>query len=217
MCDQKTDHEVLRLHTQCPLGGHGQYQIDGLAFRLVQDNFGIAEEEPVKTDNLLPRCFVELHVSPQCVADPARFRIEADIPREIDIARLDQRLDVHFGREQMRDPFLDHLAQRVEPAPAGGPSMATSGETGSGLAPETFSSSAARSDPSCTLRRCGRKKSSAARSMNTSSQPSRTLRRITCASWLMNSGGVAPTPRRTRSRYAASSVLWRTSRSRKAV
>src|SRR5438094_9140696 len=119
MRDRKTDHEVLRLHTQCPLGTHSQYQIYGFAFRLIQDGFGIAEEELVKADNSLPRCFIEFRASPQCVPDPGRLRIEADIPRETDVRRLDQRLDLHFGADEMRDPFRDDLAERVEPAPTG--------------------------------------------------------------------------------------------------
>ena len=49
-----------------------------------------------------------------------RLGIEADIPGEIDVGRLDQRLDLDLDREQMRDPPLDHLAERREPAPPGG-------------------------------------------------------------------------------------------------
>ena len=30
-----------------------------------------------------------------------------------------QRLDLHLDRQEVRDPLLDHLAERVEPAPAG--------------------------------------------------------------------------------------------------
>src|SRR5262249_27178878 len=155
----------------------------------------------------------ELHPAPQGVPNSGRLRIETDIPREIDVARFDQRLDVYVRREQMRDPFLDRFAERVEPASAGreverhveeiaavpgrigvglvehvdlaGSRQAEHGDErrdGLRIAPETFSSSAATSDPSCTFRRCGRKNSSAARSMNTSSQLSKMLRRMTCTS-----------------------------------
>src|SRR4029077_746700 len=95
-------------------------QIDGSAFSLVQDGFGITEGEPVKADDALPRRLVELAASPQRVPDPSRVGIEADIPGEIDIGRLDQRLDLALDRQKMRDPPLDHLAERVEPAPSGG-------------------------------------------------------------------------------------------------
>src|SRR5437763_15734677 len=120
MRDRKTDHQVLRFHTQWPPGTHGQYQIDGFAFRRIQDDFGIAEDESVWADGPLPRCFIEFRASPQCVPDPGRLRIEADIPRETDVRRLDQRLDLHFGADEMRDPFRNDLAERVEPAPTRG-------------------------------------------------------------------------------------------------
>src|SRR6516162_6057080 len=32
----------------------------------------------------------------------------------------DQRFDLDLDRQKMRDPLLDHLAERVEPAPLGG-------------------------------------------------------------------------------------------------
>ena len=70
--------------------------------------------------------------------------------------------------------------------------METSGDAGVSIVPAMVSSSAAISEPSCNVRRCGRKNISAARSTYGSSQPSSALRRITCTSWLRNSGGVAP-------------------------
>jgi hypothetical protein len=94
---------------------------------------------------------------------------------------------------------LSSLSTSISPG-VGSPSIATSGDTGCEVAPATVSSSAAINDPPCTVRRCGRNSISAARSAYGSSHPSITLRRITCTSWLMNNGGVSPTPPRTRSR-----------------
>src|SRR2546430_4723577 len=88
MSDRKADDEVLRLHTECTVGRHRQYQIDGLAFCLFQDDFGIRKGDSVKPDDALPRCFVELCAPPQSVPDPGRLGIEPDIPGEIDVGRL---------------------------------------------------------------------------------------------------------------------------------
>src|SRR5215510_15350050 len=111
MGDRKAGHEILRLHAQHPLGRHRQYQINGLTFRLVQDDLRIAKDELVKADDALARRAVELSASPQGVPDPGRLGVEADIPGEIGIGRLDQRLDLNFDRQKMRDPSLDHRAE----------------------------------------------------------------------------------------------------------
>ena len=46
--------------------------------------------------------------------------IEPDIPGQIDVAHLGERLDRHVDAEQMRDPARDRLAQRLQPAPPAG-------------------------------------------------------------------------------------------------
>src|SRR5262245_51872294 len=109
MSDRKADHEVLRFHAQSPVRRHRQYQIDGLAFSMVQHDVGIAEGEPVKTDDALPSRLVEFSVPPQRVPDPGRLSIEADIPGEIDVGHLNQRLDLNFDRQEMRNPPRDDI------------------------------------------------------------------------------------------------------------
>ena len=73
--------------------------------------------------------------------------------------------------------------------------METSGEAGVALLPAITSSSAAISEPSCWVMRCGRKNVSAARNKNGSPQSSSTLRRMTWTSWLMKMCGTLPAPR----------------------
>src|SRR5262249_60547512 len=111
---------ILRSQSQHPRGCARNYKIMALPFPLAQATLRIGKAEPVKADDALARRAVELSASPQGVPDPGRLGIEADIPGKIDAGRLDQRLDLDLDRKKMRDPPLDHLAERIEPTPSGG-------------------------------------------------------------------------------------------------
>src|SRR2546425_1169553 len=64
---------ICELPPRHPAGLQRQYQIEGLPFRLVQDDLRVAEDEPVKADDTLPRRPVELSASPQRIPDPGRL------------------------------------------------------------------------------------------------------------------------------------------------
>src|SRR5712692_6258204 len=115
MRDGQAGYEILRLHAEHPVGRHRQYQIDRLALRLVEDDFVIAQRQPIKPDDALARGLVELLAVPQRVADRSRLGIETDIPGEINTDGLFYRHDYHCHREEMRNPPLDHFAERTEP------------------------------------------------------------------------------------------------------
>ena len=120
MRDRQPGHEILRLHAQGPLRRHRQYQVDGIIPRLVQDDSAVSKRQTIKPDDAFALGLVQSLPLPQRIADPGPLGVESHIPREIDVACGNQRLDRNLGRKEMGNPAANHRAKRSKPAPAGG-------------------------------------------------------------------------------------------------
>src|SRR5262249_28732925 len=100
MPDRKADDEILWFHAHRAVGSHRQDEIDGFPARAFQRHLGIAEAETVKGDDAAKRRRIEFPLIPQRVANACCLRIETDVPRKMDAARLADRLDRDLDRKE---------------------------------------------------------------------------------------------------------------------
>jgi hypothetical protein len=84
----------LRLHAQYLVGRHRQNEIDRLAFDHLAGVERVRECQPKEPDHARSAFFTEHVPVPQRIADMSGFRVEPDIPGQVDIPHFGERRDI---------------------------------------------------------------------------------------------------------------------------
>src|SRR5215831_14404365 len=104
--DERSAGRPRGFAASCAVSGRASSPISDRWARLLpfQDDLGITKGEAIKAHDALARRLVQRSTAPQHVSYASRLGVQADIPGEIDVGRLDQRLDFHVDRQEMCDP-----------------------------------------------------------------------------------------------------------------
>src|SRR5262249_25505504 len=103
--ERQTGDQVLRLHAEDPVVAHGEDQVDRL---IAERARRLAERPATQPDDAVARRLAERLAVPPAIADPGALAVEADIPGELRITHVDQRLDRDLDGQDVAHPAGDH-------------------------------------------------------------------------------------------------------------
>src|SRR4051812_25034970 len=106
--------QILRFHVYRALGGATESQINHPATDIRPHRGRLVELEREDGEDVAHPALVDLLARPQLVQDRGRLGVQADVPCPGRLVDLAHGLDLCFDVEEMRNPCLHDVAQRVE-------------------------------------------------------------------------------------------------------
>src|SRR5262245_35284901 len=114
MPNGQTGQQILGFHADGLVRLHRKDQVNRFAFYLLKHELGVVKVQPKQSDHAGHGRFINIFSVPEHVPDFGAIGIEPDVPDEIDVIQFLQRLDGDIYPNQVVDPALHRLRERLE-------------------------------------------------------------------------------------------------------